>query len=93
MEKFEDKIIDLVDVISEPNPDRPVESIPAPVEPPLKASPTGIEIEELESLVRNEVERLIRSTINENIQEMIREILVQEVEKAVAREIESLKRT
>jgi hypothetical protein len=93
MEKFEDKIIDLVDVISEPDPDRRVESMPAPAEPPLKASPTGIETAELESLVRKEVERLIRSTINENIQKMIREILVQEVEIAVAREIESLKRT
>ena len=33
MEKFEDKIIDLVDVISEPDLDRPRESNPAPVNP------------------------------------------------------------
>ncbi len=80
MEKSEDKIIDLVDIIS------------GPEAPPLKTSPTGIETVDLESLVRKEVERLLKSTINENIQKMIREVLVQEVEKAVAREIESLKR-
>ena len=93
MDKFEDKIIDLVDIISEPDPDRPREYNPAPVAPPLKASPTEIGTGELESLVRKEVERLIKSMINENIQKIIREILVQEVEKAVTREIESLKRT
>jgi hypothetical protein len=105
MEKFEDKIIDLVDVIAEPDLDRPRESNPTPVATPLKTSESGIGIEELaassagietaelEPLVRKEVERLIKSTINETIQKMIREILVQEVEKAIAREMESLKRT
>ena len=93
MDKFEDKIIDLVDIISEPDPDRPRDSIPVSVAPTFQESLTGIETAELESLVRKEVERLIKSTINENIQIMIREILVQEVEKAVAREIEGLKRT
>jgi hypothetical protein len=92
MDKFEDKIIDLVDIIAEPDPDRQRDSKPNPVETPLKASPTEIETEALESLVRKEVEKLIKSTIQENIPKMIREILVQEVEKAVAREIESLKR-
>ncbi|MBI4765664.1 MAG: hypothetical protein HY787_13830 [Deltaproteobacteria bacterium] len=93
MEKFEEKIIDLVDIVSEPDPNRPGESIPASDAPPLRTSPTGIETSDLESLVRKEVERLIKSTIDENIQKMIREILVQEVQKAIAREMESLKRT
>jgi len=92
MDKYEDKIIDLVDIVSEPDPDRQKESKPNPVETPLKASPMELEAEVLESLVRKEVEKLIKSTIQVNIQKMIREILIQEVEKAVAREIESLKR-
>lgn len=92
MEKFEERIIDLVDVISEPVPDRPSEPNPTPVAAPTMESPTEIETGELEPLVRKEVERLIKSKIDENIQKMIREILIQEVEKAVAREIEKLKR-
>jgi hypothetical protein len=92
MDKYEDKIIDLVDIVSEPDPDRQMESKLNPVETPWKTSPTELEAEVLESLVRKEVEKLIKSTIQVNIQKMIREILIQEVEKAVAREIESLKR-
>ena len=93
MEKFEERIIDLVDVISEPVSDRPRESNPTPMAAPIMESPTEIETGELEPLVLKEVERLIKSTVKEKIDKMIREILVQEVEKAVAREIESLKRT
>ncbi len=105
MEKLEDKIIDLVDVVSEPDPERPKEANPSPAASPLETSssesgtaeqcgsPAGVGTAELESLVRKEVERLMKTTINENIQKMIREILVQEVEKAIAREMEILKRT
>jgi hypothetical protein len=93
MEKFEDKIIDLVDVISEADAGRSGESDPAPGAPPLKGFPKESETADLESLVRKEVERLIRVMIDDNIQKMIREILEKEVEKAVAREIETLKRT
>ncbi len=93
MEKFEEKIIDLVDVIAEPDPDRPRELHSAPVSTPKMESPAKIEAKDLEPLVRKEVERLIKSTVDENIQKMIHEVLTQEVEKAIAREIESLKRT
>ena len=92
MEKKEEKIIDLVDIISGPDPGWTKESDPASDVSPLKTYPAEIETADLESLIRKEVERLILTTINENIQKMIREVLVQEVEKAVAREIESLKR-
>ena len=92
MEKFEEKIVDLVDIISEPDPDLQKKPHSTPEATPTLDSLTEIETGELESLVRKEVERLIRSTINENIQKMIREILVQEVEKAIAREMEKLKR-
>ncbi len=93
MEKFEEKIIDLVDVISQPDPDRPRETHPTPVSTSKMESPAKIETKDLEPLVRKEVERLIKSTVDENIQKMIHEVLTQEVEKAIAREIESLKRT
>jgi len=93
MEKFEEKIIDLVDVISEPDPDRPRELGPTQVSRPKMESPVKIETKDLEPLVRKEVERLIKSTVDENIQKMIHEVLTQEVEKAIAREIEGLKRT
>ena len=93
METIEDRIIDLVDVISEPDPVRPSEPRPAPDAPTIKVSSTINETAELETLVRKEVERLIKSTVNENIQKMIKEVLIQEVEKAVAREMETLKRT
>jgi hypothetical protein len=92
MEKFEERIIDLVDVISEPDSDRPREPHTAPMAAPSKESPMEMETGELEFLVRNEVERLIKSTVEEKVDKMIREILVQEVEKAIAREMEKLKR-
>jgi hypothetical protein len=92
MEKFEEKIIDLVDVISDPDPERQKDPKSIPATTPTLESLTKIDTGELESLVRKEVERLIQSTVNENIQKMIREILVQEVEKAIAREMEKLKR-
>jgi hypothetical protein len=92
MDRFEEKIIDLVDVISDPDADRPKEANPNPTDVTIKASPTIMEHSDLESMVRKEVDLLIRSTIQENIQKMIKEVLIQEVEKAVAREIETLKR-
>ena len=92
MEKFEEKIIDLVDVVSEPDPDRLKEPGSTPAAAPTVESSPKVETGELESLVQKEVERLIKSTINENIQKMIREVLVLEVEKAIAREMEKLKR-
>jgi len=93
MEKFEEKIIDLVDVIAEPGPDRSRELHPAQVSRPQVESPAKIETKDLEPLVQKEVERLLRSMIDENIRKMIHEVLTQEVEKAIAREIEGLKRS
>ena len=93
MEKFEERIIDLVDVIIEPSPVRPRGSNTTPVAAPAMESPTEIETGELEPLVRKEVERLIKSTIEEKVDQMIREILTQEVERAITRKIEGLKRT
>ncbi|MEW6187675.1 MAG: hypothetical protein AB1585_18240 [Thermodesulfobacteriota bacterium] len=93
MEKMEGKIIDLVDVISEPDLSKSWKK--AGQDQEISPRPTFAEVQtrELESLVRSEVERLIRRIAEENIQKMIREILVQEIEKAVAREMEKLKRT
>jgi hypothetical protein len=92
MEKMEGKIIELVDVISEPDPLRPGEKTDHRKD--ISASPTFAEVQtqELESLVRSEVEKLIRRIAEENIQKMIREVLVQEIEKAIGREMEQLKK-
>jgi hypothetical protein len=94
MEKFEEKIIDLVDVVAEPVPGR-MKEMPAAATVPVQESESSSEKEpkDLEILVRKEVERLLKSTINENIQGIIKEILTQEIEKAIAREIEFLKKT
>ena len=93
MEKFEEKIIDLVDVIAEPEPAlrKEVTEPTVPVEK-TELSPE-IEPDDMETLIRNEVDRLVRSKFDEKIDRMIREILLQEIEKAIAREIESLKRS
>ncbi len=92
MEKVDEKIIDLVDIIAGPDPALPREII-EPVGPVQKTgSLEEIGSNDLETLVRKEVERLIRSKVDETIEKMIREILVQEIEKAIAREIEDLKR-
>jgi ATP-dependent Lon protease len=89
---LEDKIIDLVDVIAEPDPalqkEKSEPRIAARVaEPPKEMGPS-----DLETLVRKEVERLIRSKVEKTVEKMVREVLIQEIEKAIAREIESLKR-
>ena len=92
MEKSEEKIIDLVDIIAEPEPPRPREIIEPDVFVRKMESSEEMGSNDLETLVRKEVERLIRSEVDETIEKMIREILVQEIEKAIAREIEDLKR-
>ena len=92
MEKFEEKIIDLVDVITEPDPSRIKEMFSRAVPVPEAESPPEKEPTDLEILVRKEVERLLKTAISENIQGMIKEILTLEVEKAIAREIEFLKK-
>jgi hypothetical protein len=93
MEKFEEKIIDLVDVIAEPDPKRVPEA--APVAAPEKhiEIPSESGDENIEKMVREEVDRVLRSMVGEHIQGMIKEILSQEIEKAIAREIEGLKKT
>ncbi len=93
MEKFEENIVDLVDVIAEPDPGRMKEMSKTAVPIQKSESPPEKAPEDLEVLIRKEVERLLKTTINENIQEIIKEILTQEVEKAIAREIEFLKKT
>ncbi len=92
MEKFEEKIIDLVDVIAEPEPALKKEVTESTV--PVEKTELSEELEskEMETLIRQEVEKLVRSKFDEKIDRMIREILLQEIEKAIAREIESLKR-
>ena len=92
MEKFEERIIDLVDIIAEPDPVLPREIFEPDGSVQKTESLEEIESHELERLVRKEVERLVRSRIDESIEKMIREILVQEIEKAITREIEDLKR-
>lgn len=92
MEKSEEKVIDLVDIIAEPEPDRPREIIEPGVFVRKTESLEEMGSNDLETLVRKEVERLIRSKVDDTIEKVIREILVQEIEKAIAREIEDLKR-
>lgn len=91
MEKFEEKIIDLVDVIAEPQPTFQQEVEESKVSLEKEKSLAEIEPTDLESLVSKEVERIVRSRVDEKIDELIRKILVEEIEKAIAREIESLK--
>ena len=92
MEKFEEKIIDLVDVIAEPRSafQQEVEESKVSLQEEEPAAEIGTN--DLESLVSKEVERLIRSRVDQKIDEQIREILIEEIEKAISREIESLKR-
>jgi hypothetical protein len=93
MENFEEKVIDLVDVIAEPDPGRlkpePPEAVSAEETQPVDL---GKMPDEFEGLVRREVETMLRTMISEQIQAMIKEILAQEVEKAIAREISGLKK-
>jgi hypothetical protein len=104
MEKSEEKIIDLVDVIAEPDPNRVPKALPvaAPekrVEFPSESGNRDFgkmvqeEVEQnLHSMVREEVERILQTMVGEKIETMIKEILTQEIEKAIAREIEGLKK-
>ena len=98
MEKLEEKIIDLVDVIAEPDPSRlrpeapAIESVDEPPEGPPE-TPAGTSPDEFEALVRREVEKMLRSMIGDHIQAMIKEILAQEIEKAISREISGLKKS
>jgi hypothetical protein len=87
MENIEEKIIDLVDVIAEPDPSKSGEKTNRPVAIPRSATFAEVQTQELELLVRSEVDRLIRGVVEENIQKMM-----QEIEKAIAREMENLKR-
>jgi hypothetical protein len=90
MDPAEEKIIDLVDVVSEGKPS------PLPVqETPTKQIPSPELTPEWEAkiaqLVREEVDRLIRTTVRENMEHWARPVLAQEAEKAITREIEALK--
>jgi len=92
MEETAVKIIDLVDVVSEPENPATMESLAeADYSNVLGLTP---EMEKkLEEWVRMEVDRIIRSSAQEEIKGQIREILINEVEKALQREIEALKGT
>jgi hypothetical protein len=92
MEETAVKIIELVDVVAEPENSVTTES-------PAEASYSNVlgltpEMEKkLEEWVRKEVDRIIRSSAQEEIKGQIREILINEIEKALQREIETLKGT
>jgi hypothetical protein len=93
MENFEEKIIDLVDVIAEPDPARLKPDTPAAVSAEETQSvDLGKKPDEFEGMVRREVETMLRTMIGDQIQAMIKDILTQEVEKAIAREISGLKK-
>ena len=90
MDPAEEKIIDLVDVVSEGKP------LPPPVqETPAKQIAWPDLTPEWEAkiaeLVREEVDRLIRTSVKENMEKWAREELAREAEKAITREIEALK--
>jgi len=90
MNPAEEKIIDLVDVVSEGKP----------LPPPIQETPTEKiawpdltpEWEaRIAELVREEVDRLIRTSVRENMEQWARPVLAREAEKAITREIEALK--
>jgi hypothetical protein len=90
MDSTEEKIIDLVEVVSEGKP------LPPPVQ---ETSTEQITLPDLTSeweakiaeLVREEVDRLIRTSVKENMEQWARPVLAREAEKAITREIEALK--
>jgi hypothetical protein len=90
MDPAEEKIIDLVEVVSEGKPlPPPVQETPTkPIAWPDLTPEWEAKIAEL---VREEVDRLIRASVLENMEQWARPVLAQEVEKAIAREIEALK--
>jgi hypothetical protein len=85
-----ERIIDLVEVVSEGQP----------LPPPVQETPTK-EIAwpdltpeweaKIAELVREEVDRLIRTSVKENMEQWARSVLAREAEKAITREIEALK--
>jgi hypothetical protein len=90
MEAAHEKIIDLLEVVSEGKP------LTAPVAEPVPEKNPDLRLtleweERIAELVREEVGRLIRGTVEEEVTRQIREVLVQEIEKALEREIERLK--
>lgn len=92
MKAEEERIIDLVDVIAEPD-SPPLATREGGRQGPVPGpSYADIQGQELERLVREEVERLIRKVVEENVQKMIREIMIKEVEKAIERELANLKK-
>jgi hypothetical protein len=90
MDPAEEKIIDLVEVVSEGKP------LPPPVqETPTKQITWPDLTPEWEAkiaeLVREEVDRLIQTSVRENMEQWARPVLAREAEKAITREIEALK--
>ena len=85
-----EKIIDLVDVVSEGKPlPPPVQETPTkPIAWPDLTLEWEVKIAEL---VREEVDRLIRTSVRENMEQWARPVLAREAEKAITREIEALK--
>ena len=92
MDPAEEKIIDLVEVVSEGKP------LPLPVQetPTEKNAWPDLTPEweaKIAELVREEVDRLIRTSVRENMEQWARTMLALEAEKAITREIEALKST
>jgi hypothetical protein len=90
MNPTEEKIIDLVEVVSEGKP------LPPPVQetPTKKITLPDLTPEwqaKIAELVREEVNRQIRTSVKENMEKWAREVLAREAEKAINLEIESLK--
>jgi hypothetical protein len=96
MTEAAEKIIELTEVISEPEPPAPekpvLEVLPGPEKNTLDAVSLPDLEEKMKAWVGEEAEKIIRAVVQEEIQKQIREIMVQEVEKAIQREIEALKR-
>jgi ATP-dependent Lon protease len=91
-----EKIIELTEVVSEPEPPEPekpfLEVLPGPEkETSLVTSLPDLE-EKIKAWVEEKAESIIQAAVQEKIQKQLREIMVREVEKAIQEEIERLKR-
>jgi hypothetical protein len=90
MDQGEEKIIELVEVVSEGKP------VPSPLPDPSLQRPdlrlTPEWEDKIADLVHREVERQIQLTVQERVDKLVREVLAREAEKALTREIEALKK-
>jgi hypothetical protein len=90
MDREEEKIIELVEVISEGKPVSAEPQDHPPQQPDLQLTPEWEE--KIADLVHREVERQVQLTVQGRLDNLVREVLAREAEKALAREIEALKK-